>query len=342
MGSTKRFAVVGVGLWGSMHARIFSKAPGAELVALCDANPERLGEAAESFGVAKRFTDYRDLFDWGQLDAVSVATPDSSHRDVVLAALDRGLHVLVEKPLDVTVEGAEAIRNAAVRAGTCVMVDFHNRWNPAFVAARQGIDNGEIGRPLSACFRLSNTRLVATRMLSWAAQSNVLWFLGSHAVDLLLWLFGSRPQRVYAVSRSGVLKSLGVDTPDFFHATIEFEGGGVASLQHVWILPETEPSVVDLKCSLIGSEGSIYIDTTHHRALQKYTREGAGFGDVLAAFDVHGRPAGFAVESLRHFVDCVVDGRPPLVGVEEGLAVTRTICAMLMSAAKAEPIELSE
>ena len=325
-----------------MHARVFSESDEAELVAICDTDGGRLKEIGDRFGVERRFDNSRDLFAWGELDAVSVVTPDFAHRDIVLAALEKGLHVLVEKPLDTTVEGCEAIRDAAARAGKWVMVDFHNRWSPAFVNAKRAVENGEIGRLISAHFRGNNTKAVATQMLGWAAQSNVLWFLGSHAIDLLIWLFDSRPRRVYAVSRSGVLSGLGVNTPDVFHATIEFDGGGVASLEHVWILPDTEPNVVDFKCSLIGSDGAIYIDTTHHGALTKYTREGGSYGDLLAAPEIHGRPMGFAVESIRHFIECVVRGKRPLVGVEEGVAVTRTICALLESAQTGNPVELGE
>lgn len=342
MSDTKRFGVVGVGLWGAMHARVFSESPEADLVAICDTDPERLEKVGDQFSVGERFGNYEDLFAWGELDAVSVATPDFAHREIVLAALEGGLHVLVEKPLDITVEGCEAIRDAAARADRWVMVDFHNRWSPAFVGAKRAIDAGEIGRPISATFRGSNTKAVATQMLSWAARSNVLWFLGSHVVDLLIWLFDDRPRRVYAVSRSGVLSDLGVNTPDLFHATIEFNDDGVASLEHVWILPETEPNVVDFKCSLIGSDGAIYIDTTHNRGLVTYTREGGSYGDLLAAPEIHGRPTGFAVESIRHFVECVVRRQRPLVGIEEGLAVTRTICAMLESAEKGRPVELGD
>jgi len=340
MAEKKRFAVVGVGLWGSTHARVFAESPEAELAAICDTDPAVLEAVGERYGVANRFGDYRELLDWGEIDALSVATPDFAHREIVVAALEKGLNVLVEKPLDVTVEGCEQIREAAERSGKWVMVDFHNRWNPPFVAARDAVRSGEIGRLVSVYFRLGNTKTVATRMLSWAPRSNVLWFLGSHAVDMLNWLFDDRPSRVFAVSRRGVLDGLGIETPDLFYATIEFAGGGVALLDHVWILPETEPSVVDLKCNLIGSEGALYIDTTHNRTLQKYTRESAGYGDVLASAEIHGRPMGFAVESIRHFVDCVVHDRRPMVGVKEGLAVTRTICALLESAETGEPVAL--
>lgn len=340
MSKKKKFAVVGLGLWGTLHARVLSESPEVELVAVCDIDCWRMDEIGNRFGVKRRFQDYRDLFYWKEIDAVSVATPDFAHREVVVAALEAGAHVLVEKPLDTTVEGCEAIRQAAASAGKWVMVDFHNRWNPAFVEAKRAIESGETGRLVSAHFRLSNTKYVPTRMLKWADRTNVLWFLGSHAIDLLNWLFDSRPRRVYAVERSGILSNLGVETPDLFHATVEFADGGVASLEHVWILPEGEPSMVDLKCSLVGEKGSIYIDTTHHRAVQCYTAASARYGDVIAAPEIHGQARGFAVESIRHFVECVVNNRRPLVGIEEGLAATRTICAILDSAASGMPVEI--
>ena len=91
----------------------------------------------------------------------------------------------------------KAVRANNVRA----MVDLHNRWSPPFNAAKQAVDKGELGEVYSGYFRLNDVKWVATDMLSWAAKSSILWFLGSHSVDTLSWLMNSRIKRVYTVSR---------------------------------------------------------------------------------------------------------------------------------------------
>lgn len=113
--------------------------------------------------------------------------------------------------------------NAIEENGVRVMVDFHNRWSPPFNAAYTAVRAGELGELYSGYFRLNDIKWVATDLLPWAAQSSILWFLGSHSLDTLRWIFGSEVERVYCVSRSGVLKGLGVDTVDEYLTTLEFK-----------------------------------------------------------------------------------------------------------------------
>lgn len=100
---------------------------------------------------------------------------------------------------------------------------------------------GELGRVLSAYYRLNDCRWVATDMLPWAAKSSIMWFLGSHSIDTLMWMFQSRPKRVYCVSTEGVLKREGVDTVDEYLSTIEFENGAVAQMENGWVTPNANP-----------------------------------------------------------------------------------------------------
>ena len=85
------------------------------------------------------------------------------------------------------------------------------------------------------------------------------------------WLLEDKPRRVYAVSRSGVLREKGIDTQDFHVAIVEFEKGAVVTLENSWILPETEPNVFNLKMELLGSDGAMYLNTSDNRTVEKYT-----------------------------------------------------------------------
>src|SRR5579884_1455039 len=113
-------------------------------------------------------------------------------------------------------------RSSGRRSGRKLMIDFHNRVSPPVVAAREAIASGEIGRPVHFAARLNNTTFVPREMLSWAASSSALWFLGSHAVDALRFMTGDEVRRVQAVRRSGYLASQGVDTADVHLALLEF------------------------------------------------------------------------------------------------------------------------
>src|SRR5260221_12490600 len=134
------FGVIGTGIvGGAWHAHVYSRAPRAKLVAVCDLNEQRANEIGKKYGAEKVYSDYRKLLENPEIKAVSIATPDFAHREIAVAAAEAGKHILVEKPLATTVEDAEAIVKAAKKAGVKLMVDFHNRVNPPFAGAKESI-----------------------------------------------------------------------------------------------------------------------------------------------------------------------------------------------------------
>jgi predicted dehydrogenase len=315
--------------------------PQSKLAAVCDLDETRASEIAKKYGAKAVYTDYRELLANPEVKAVSIATPDFAHREIAVAAAEAGKHILVEKPLATTVVDAEAMVNAAKKAKVKLMVSFHNRVNPPFAGAKQSILKGELGQPVYIYARLSNTTWVATQMLPWASKSSALWFLGSHITDLAHWLLDDEPKRVYAVTRSGILKGMGVDTQDFHVAIVEFKNGAVATLENAWILPETEPSVFNFKFEMLGTKGSLYVNTSDHRLVQQFTNESASLPDVLGiTFGDSPRLSGFVLEAIARFVDAVANDTPVLASGEDGLVVTRVLCAIQDSAASGRPVDL--
>jgi predicted dehydrogenase len=337
------FGLIGTGLWGEMHAKTYASSPHVEFRAVCDLREDRAKEIAEKYGAKDCYSDYRKILERDDISAVSIATPDFAHTEIAVAAAKAGKHILIEKPLATSVEDCEKMLAAVKEAkGIKFMVDFHNRWNPPFVNAKAAIEKGELGKLMLMYVRLNDTIMVPTSMLSWAARSEVVWFVGSHAVDLTRWLFNDEVRRVYAVSRSEVLKEKGIDTPDFYEAILEFKNGGVATVENCWILPDSLPTVIDFKCQIIGSEGAVYMDMSSHRTIQKYTKDDVSYPDVLGSFStVPGRPMGFTIESIRHFVDCVINDKEPMVTGEDGLAATRIVSAIRESSRKGEPVKIT-
>jgi predicted dehydrogenase len=340
MVTEKRFALVGAGLFGETHAKAYTTYPGARLAAVCDTNTERAQQVSELYRVEHSCSDWREIAEDDSIDAVSVATPDFAHTEIAVGLAETGKHLLVEKPLATTAQECEQIIAAAKSNGVKLMVDFHNRWSPAFFEAHTAIERGDLGTPRYISYRLSNTTFVPLKMLAWADKSSVLWFLGSHAIDMVCWLVGEYPSRVYSVSRREVLKDLGVDTPDLYQTTLEFPGGAVASVENVWLLPESAPHIVDHKCEIIGTKAAAYIDTTSNRALEIEGPTGIRYVELFGGSVIHGRQLGFALESIRHFADCVINDREPLVPGEVGLEITRVAEAVMASAEAGQPVEI--
>jgi len=332
--------LIGVGTWGETHLKLYSTDPRVNLACVCDINEELLRARAAEYGAGSCTTDYRELLAREDVQAVAIVTPDFLHREIAVAAAEAGKHILLEKPMATSIEECEAINAAVEKAGVKLMVDFHNRFNTPFTQTKLAIEAGELGELQMASLRLSDTIFVPTQMLSWAGKSTVAWFIGSHSVDLLRWFFEDEVVRVYSVARSRVLKPMGIDTPDFFHMILEFSRGGVAHVENCWILSESFPTVFEFKVELVGSQGHVMADLSGNRMLQKYTLEGGSYPDVIGAPNVHGRAVGFAVESIRHFVDCIIEDRQPLVGGADGLAATRVICAIDESVRTGLPVDL--
>ncbi len=338
--NTIGIGLVGAGMWGETHALVYSRHPKATVVAVADADPARAEGLARKYGAKRWYGRIDALVEDPEVDAIAVATPDFAHRDPIVLAARFGKSVLVEKPLATTADDLDAIERAVKSSGIKVMVDFHNRWNPPIALARESIERGELGEIVSAYYRLSDTLYVPTEMLSWARYSSPLWFLGPHIVDTVCWLIGDEVARVYAVSRSKVLVKRGIDCPDIYQAILEFRGGAIASIETSWIVPNSHPNINDHKASVIGTKGMIALDLSNNSTIVRFTEHDVENPDFLVMPVIHGEPAGFAYQSIRHFVDRLADGRPFLASFEDGIKVSRILLAIAESAESGKPVDL--
>jgi predicted dehydrogenase len=335
-----KFGVIGAGTFGSRHIQAFDRHPDAELVGVLDLNRELAETAVANFArtPVPVYTDLDEFLAIDGLEAVSVATPDHLHAAPAIAAAKAGKHLLVEKPLATTIEDARAIVDAAKEGGGMLMVDFHNRVNPPFVDAYNAVRDGRVGKVKYVYARLSNTVAIAA-MIKWASSSSSLWFLASHMVDVAQWIVGERIVKVTARESRGVLEGRGIATPDLFVIMAEFESGALAVFEHAWILPEGSPTNTDLKFELLGSDGAVYIDTTHNRTVEIQTADSVAYPPVLV-LPYGPRLTGFVLEAIAQFVDAVHGRGEVLATGEEGLQVTAVLRAILDSIKSGEPVRV--
>jgi predicted dehydrogenase len=336
-----KFAVIGAGTFGARHVQAYDRNPEAELVGICDLDRDLAERVAAGCSTpVPVFDTVADLLAIDGLDAVSVVTPDHLHLASAVAAAEAGKHLLVEKPLATTVDDAKAILAAAAENGVTLMVDFHNRVNPAFVNAYDAVRNGQVGDVSYVYARLSNTIGIASS-IRWAGASSSLWFLASHMVDVAHWVTGHRIVRVNAYAKNGVLESRGITTPDVFVVVAEFDTGAIGVFEHAWILPDSHPTAKDLKFEVLGSEGAVYVDGSHNRAVEVYGAADVRYPDVMAPpYGPH--LTGFIMDGITHFVEAVAGRRPVLATGEEGLLVTAVLCAALESIETGRPVEVPD
>ena len=324
-----RVGVIGLGWHGGSHLRNFAANPRSRVAAICDIDEERLSQRAEELGDVRAFTDYGELLACDEVDAAVIATPDPVHRAPAVAACASGKHVLIEKPMALCVEDAEAMAAAARAARGCVMVNLSNRWMYPFARGKELLDSGAVGEVRYAFARMANRIDVPTERLPWLEQSHPAHWIGIHRLDIARWWIGREATRVRAVHRRGLLAARGFDAPDFYQATIEFDGGAVLSLEGSWILPRSHPSMVDSKFYALCTNGAIDVDRVRSELLvttgDDYQASTPTTGQALDQL------GGFTFRAAQHFVDCALDGREPRVTADDGLALARVLCALVRS-----------
>lgn len=326
-----RFGIIGLGLQGASHLANIGHEARATVTAICDRDESLLASWGESLSVSHRFTDYRELVRCEAVDAVVVALPDHLHAEAAVAALEAGRHLLLEKPMATAVDQAEAVAAAARAGGGRFMLNLSNRWMPAFAAGKHRLDSGELGAPRYIFSRMANRLVLPTEQLPWLQHSHLAHWTGVHRLDIARWYLGDEPVRVRALERRGVLEARGFDTADLYQATIEFAGGAVMTLEGSWILPDTWPNAVDSRFYTLCERGVIDVDRLRSE-LMVVGDEAVDMNTPLAGERL-GRRAGFTCEALRHFVDCCLEGRDPMIGADDGLALTRALCAIVSSCA---------
>jgi predicted dehydrogenase len=224
---TLRAAVIGLGMMGRAHLRVWSEMiDGVELVGVADPDARALGEATDGRSV-RGYADAATMLSAEQPDLVSIVVPTSLHLPLTLAALDAGAHVLVEKPIAATRAEAETMIAAAGRAGRMLTVGHIERFNPAIRELRRRLADGELGRVFE---------IRATRLGPFPARIRdvgVVVDLAPHDLDVMRYLLGSDPIRLYAETE----QRIHTDHEDLFVGILKFANGAVGVLDINWLTP---------------------------------------------------------------------------------------------------------
>lgn len=345
-----RFALVGAGMIGDVHAAALrGLADSAELAVVVDTDPTRAAALAARHG-AEHGVDLAAVLRRDDIDAVSICTPSGLHADGAVAALDAGKHVVVEKPLDVSLAAADRILDAEKRSGRTVAVISQHRFDRSTEKVLAAVRAGTLG-PL--------TSVIASHAW-WRGQSYYdsgdwrgTWALDGggatmnqtvHTIDLMLAVAG-RPVEVFAYT--GCLAHERIEVEDTAVAVLRFASGALGTIH------ATTAAYPGLDASLrvFGAAGSAVISndelTFLHEspgeAAEIAMSEGAGANQVgpqdrLAPEE---RPLGRAHRrQLADFVAAVRTGRPPRVGTTEARAALAVILALYSSAASGRPVRL--
>lgn len=333
-------AVVGAGYWGPNLIRNFKNITVCRVAWVCDQKPGRRQYVKERFPGIPVADSLNQVLSDKDVEAIVVATPVSTHREIAVAALKAGKHVWVEKPLADSVSAAKEIVEEAENRGLVLATDHLFVYNPAIAKAKEIVSRGGIG---DLCYAESGR----VNLGPPASEVDVLWDLATHDLAISYYLWGRSPVEVVAYGRRFRHPKL-LDLA-FIH--LHFEDGSTAVHHVSWLCPEKARRYL-----VAGKKGSLIFDDTQPERKLRFidqgidSRIGASDDQAKELFYKPGEvtyPNIDQVEPLRaaceDFLHCIRNGKKPRVDGEAGLAVVQMLEAAERSIAEgSRPVKLSD
>lgn len=337
-GQKVRFGVIGVGGMGSGHCAQLPKIPETSLAAVCDTSPDALNSATSKYGVPG-FATHEQLLDSGLVDAVIIATPHYFHSPIAVDAFKRGIHVLSEKPLAVTVSAADRMIAAAKESGLKFAVMYQMRGEAQNRAARAVIESGRLGEIyrtslVMAWYRTQSYYDSGGWRATWRGEGGgVLINQAPHYLDLFTWL-GGMPQRVTGKTRTRLHD---IEVEDEAFATLEYANGA-----HGYLYASTTEVPNHNMLEICGDKGKLVL---HGSSLKVFDLETPIRSFTADSPEVWSTPkaAEAAIEIApesemkghaqisQNFARSILFGEPLLSPGEEGLNAVELINAMILS-----------
>jgi predicted dehydrogenase len=328
-----RAAVVGVGMIGSLHARVYAEDPRTTLVAVVDPDPERARRVAEPLG-ATGFPDVDTMLTQAQPDLVSIATREQDRFAPAVACARAGAHLLLEKPLAPTMAEARELIAAVEATGVRTTVNFTLRADPRYQRAKAAVAEGTIGKPRTLFARRRGT---AEGLENYAPWTDLLISTAIHDIDAMVWINGAGVERVYAESLPG--KSAAWGKEDAVVATLRFANGAIGLLETSWVLPPTVPAGLDAVLDIAGTDGGLVIAGANH-GLSIVDRQGYHLPD-LTHWPIGPRGVfGDLQSAIAGFVSDLLSGAPEAVTLQDALAAQEVVAAMKASFRSHQPVAL--
>lgn len=326
-----RLGVVGLGRFAGLHLQCYKQIPGVRVAAVCDIREEAARPIAADFG-CQAYTDPHLMLKETALDALVVLTPETLHTEAVMAGIDAGCAVFVEKPLATEPAEAQRMVDASVRRGTLLMVGHVTRFDPRYLQMKTAIDNGTIGRVRSIYARRSDGR----QYFHIYKRTPAIYTLGIHDIDQIVWYMRELPVEVYAKASSSA------EGEDLVWAMLTFAGGATAVIDSNWMTPNAWPAPQDQVTHIVGDAGVLSFGHPDG-AVRVCTETRDEVPYLYGLRDIHGKLEGPLYSELSHFVDCVREGlrTSPVLPASDALRVVRVADAVMRSCAEGMPVRLA-
>jgi len=317
-----------------------------EVAAIADVYEPALEATAAEFGIQSEhcYQDPLELIKREDLDAVDIVSDEQSHGPLVIAALKYGKHVIVEKPLSVTSEEAQAIQYLQAESNRQVMVGNISRFSQPYYAIKRSIDNGMLGNVAAIRSKRNFSR---SWFHSFGNRVHPVYESGVHELDLIVWYAGCRCVKVSAFERN----MSGYVHPDLFSAVLVFESGLVASLDSSWMVPSGGPQnlvetleldgTIDAEIEVIGDKGTAKFALAHP-GFTIWTDSGLQHPETTLWPTGPEGIGGAILMELTHFVNQIVKGQSsPVMPLSDSVHVMEIAEAIVDAARTGEVVKLA-
>jgi predicted dehydrogenase len=348
-------AVVGSGRIGTLRAQLAARHPAVRFLAVSDKDPARAKALAEASGASFHSADNDEVISRPEVTAVFVSTPEGEHAAPVCKALELGKPVLVEKPLALSLNDAEAILNTLKQTSGTLRVGYSRRFKECFLRAKEQMARGRLGKISGGLARVYNSRAQAFAILERDPHATPVLDVLTYYVDLMCWFMeGNPPVEVVARGQSGIFREAGYSAHDVTWALVTFADGAVVNFGISYALPANYPTQGQSdRVELLGADGTMIIDDDHmehllftdkgipHPYVPGHSVNMAFLGSNTAGDWAVGDFWGPLGNETRAWLDFLATGRPSVHATpEQALLNLKTTLAIERAVATGQPVRL--
>jgi len=307
-----KWALIGSGFFGDLYANILTSMPNVELVSLFSAHDKNLNKVGDKYGINKRSTDFKEIIEDDDVEAVAIVTIEKHHYKPTMCAINAGKNIIIEKPLAPRLSEANEMTKAAEEAGVILSVAHILPYSNHYSIAKNEIASGAVGDIVSAYARRNAPALWGDKIQK---HSSAMYDEIIHDLECFLWFTEFTKQSGWKVKRVyGQQNNVrGYKKPDINWAMFTFENGCIATFEANWYIPNSTPyiSSMDSQMEIHGSKGMIYIDLGD-QGVKVNDEKGWRTPDVTWWPEIRGEVEGALANEVRYLVNCISKGKKPV------------------------------
>ncbi|TLS38494.1 Gfo/Idh/MocA family protein [Pseudalkalibacillus caeni] len=335
------FAIVGCGHIANKHAEAISNAEGANLIAVCDTIPEKMEPFVEKYNV-EPYTDLKELLTREDLDVINICTPSGHHTGIAVQAANAKKHIVVEKPIALTLEDADTIISACKENNVKLSVVHPNRFRPVMMELKKIMDDDKLGKLSHANATVRwNRNQEYYDQAPWrgtkALDGGVLMNQAIHNLDLLLWVMGDA-EEVFSMSATRLRD---IEAEDVSTGVVRFKNGALGVIEAATTI---YPKNLEETLSVFGETGSIKIggrtaNFIEHLNIEDINDESSN--DIIEGVkaDPFGKPGHQWI--IEDMAKAIVEDREPVVSGEDGRKALSLVLALYESAETNTPVKIN-